>query len=99
VLLRTGNSEFLEKLKKEVPPSLETGLQVPGWAQKRWALIWKKDHHTAEHWIWLRAEECEPAGCEKSGSAGVAGSESLARRSGRSPAGRVPLVQNIHGAA
>jgi len=35
-LLRTGKLEFLEKLKKEVPPSLADWLRCPDWAQKRW---------------------------------------------------------------
>ncbi|MGC8855737.1 MAG: helix-hairpin-helix domain-containing protein, partial [Anaerolineae bacterium] len=40
-LLRTGKLEFLEELKKEVPESLATWLQVPGLGPKKVALIWK----------------------------------------------------------
>jgi len=34
-LLRTGKLEFLEKLEKEVPPSLADWLQVPGLVPRR----------------------------------------------------------------
>jgi DNA polymerase (family 10) len=40
-LLKTGKLEFLEKLKKEVPPGLVEWLPIPGLGPKRAALIWK----------------------------------------------------------
>src|SRR3972149_10469550 len=40
-LLKTGKLAFLEKLKKEVPPSLAEWLQVPGLGPKKISLIWK----------------------------------------------------------
>ena len=38
----TGNLAFLEKLEKEVPPSLIELLEVPGLGAKRISLIWKE---------------------------------------------------------
>src|SRR5918912_189089 len=40
-LLSTGKLEFLERLKKEVPPGLVEWLPIPGLGPKRAALIWK----------------------------------------------------------
>ena len=37
----TGKLEFLEKLKKEVPPGLVEWLPIPGLGPKRAAMIWK----------------------------------------------------------
>src|SRR5574338_1191724 len=40
-LLSTGKLEFLEKLKKEVPPSLAEWLPIPGLGPKRARAIWQ----------------------------------------------------------
>src|SRR5437879_5221811 len=41
-LLHTGQLEFLENLKKEVPVGLAAWLQIPGLGPKKAALIWKE---------------------------------------------------------
>jgi len=99
-LLRTGKLEFLEKLKKEVPPSLADWLQVPGLGPKKVALIWKELGITTlpELESAARAGKLRslPGMGEKSEAQVLAGLESLARRSGRLPLGvAYPLVQNI----
>src|SRR5512142_611599 len=38
-LMRTGKLEFLEKLKKEVPPTLAEWMRVPGLGPKKVAMI------------------------------------------------------------
>ena len=99
-LLRTGKLEFLEKLEKEVPPSLAGWLQVPGLGPKKVALIWKElgittlpELESAARAGKLRAL---PGMGEKSEAQVLAGLESLRRRSGRLPLGvAYPLVQNI----
>src|SRR5215216_4237955 len=40
-LLNTGQLEFLEKIKKEVPPSLAEWIKVPGLGPKRARMIWQ----------------------------------------------------------
>ncbi len=91
-LLRTGKLEFLEKLEKEVPPTLADWLQVPGLGPKKVALIWKElgittlpELENAARAGKLRAL---PGMGEKSEAQILAGIESLARRSGRLPLGR-----------
>ena len=41
-LLSTGHLDFLDKLEKEVPPSLAEMLQVPDLGPKKIALFWKQ---------------------------------------------------------
>jgi DNA polymerase (family X) len=99
-LLTTGKLQFLEKLKKEVPPSLADWLQVPGLGPKKIALIWK----TLGITTLLQLEKAARAGKlrdlpgmgAKSEAQIITGIESLARRSGRIPLGRAwPLAQEI----
>lgn len=99
-LLRTGQLEFLEKLKQEIPPGLADWLQVPGLGPKKIALIWK------ELGITTLAELADAAKAgklrtlagmgEKSETQILAGIDSLSRRSGRIPLGRAyPLAYEI----
>jgi DNA polymerase (family 10) len=99
-LLRTGRLEFLEKLKKEVPPSLAEWLQVPGLGPKKVALIWKELGITSLPELEQAARQGKLRGLpgmgEKSEALILAGIESLGRRSGRIPLGRAfPLAQEI----
>jgi DNA polymerase (family 10) len=99
-LLRMGKLKFLEKLKKEVPPSLAEWLKVPGLGPKKVGLIWKTLNITTLAQLETAAKKGKLRGLpgmgEKSESAILAGIESLSRRSGRIPLGRAyPLAQEI----
>jgi DNA polymerase (family 10) len=99
-LLRTGKLGFLEKLKKEVPPSLADWLQVPGLGPKKIALIWKTLKITTLPQLEKAARAGKlrdlPGMGAKSEQQIITGIESLARRSGRIPLGRAwPLAQEI----
>ena len=99
-LLHTGKLEFLEKLKKEVPPSLAEWLQVPGLGPKKISLIWKTLKITTLPQLEKAARAGKlrdlPGMGAKSEEQIIAGIESLARRSGRIPLGRAwPLAQQI----
>ena len=102
-LLSTGKLQFLEKLKKEVPPSLADWLQVPGLGPKKIALIWKTLNITTLAQLEKAARTGKlrdlPGMGAKSEVQIITGIESLARRSGRIPLGRAwPLAQEIIGA-
>jgi DNA polymerase (family 10) len=91
-LLRNGKLEFLEKLKKEVPPSLAEWLKVPGLGPKKVGLIWK----TLKITKLAELERAAKAGKLRDLPGMGAKSESLSRRSGRIPLGRAyPLAQEI----
>ena len=99
-LLRTGKLEFLEKLKKEVPPALAEWLPVPGLGPKKAALIWKTLGITSLTELEKAAREGKlrdlPGMGAKSEQQILTGIESLARRSKRIPLGRAwPLAQEI----
>jgi len=99
-LLNTGKLQFLEKLKKEVPPSLADWLQVPGLGPKKIALIWKTLNITTLAQLEKAARAGKlrdmPGMGVKSETQIITGIESLARRSGRIPLGRAfPLAQDI----
>ena len=99
-LLRTGQLQFLEKLKAEIPPGLADWLQVPGLGPKKVALIWKELGITALPELEKAAREGNlrnlPGMGAKSETQIITGIESLARRSGRIPLGRAfPLAQEI----
>ncbi|MEW5938567.1 MAG: DNA polymerase/3'-5' exonuclease PolX [Chloroflexota bacterium] len=99
-LLSAGKLEFLEKLKKEVPPSLADWLAVPSLGPKKIALIWKTLNITTLAELEAAAKNGKlrdlPGMGEKSESAILEGIASLARRSGRIPLGRAyPLAQEI----
>ncbi len=99
-LLGTGKLGFLEKLKKEVPPSLADWLGVPGLGPKKIALIWKTLKITTLPQLEKAARAGRlrdlPGMGAKSEQQIITGIESLARRSGRIPLGRAwPLAQEI----
>jgi len=99
-LLSTGELQFLEKIKKEVPVSLAEVLEVPDLGPKKVALFWKE------------AGISDLAGLEAATRAGelrslsgmgpkseakiLAGIESLSRRTGRTPLGLAwPVAQEM----
>ena len=99
-LLKTGKLEFLEKLKKEVPPSLAEWLQVPSLGPKKISLIWKTLKITTLAQLEKAAKSGKLSGLpgmgEKSEKSILAGIESLSRRSGRLPLGRAyPIAQEL----
>ncbi|MBN2115404.1 MAG: DNA polymerase/3'-5' exonuclease PolX [Anaerolineales bacterium] len=99
-LLTTGKLEFLERLKKEVPPGLVEWLPIPGLGPKRAALIWKTLNITtfAELEAAARAGKLRdlPGMGAKSEAAIVEGIESLSRRTVRIPLGRAyPIAQAL----
>ncbi len=99
-LFRTGQLQFLEDLKQQVPPGLAEWLQVPGLGPKKVALIWKELGFTSLLELEAAAKNGQIrslAGMgEKSETQILIGLESLSRRSGRIPLGRAyPLAQEI----
>ena len=99
-LLRTGKLEFLEKLKREVPPGLAEWLKVPGLGPKKVGLIWKQLDITTLPELEKAAKEGRlrdlPGMGQKSEAQIIAGLESLSRRSGRLPLGRAyPLAKEL----
>ena len=101
-LMRTGKLEFLEKLKKEVPPGLAEWLKVPSLGPKKVGMIWKALKITTLPQLEKAARAGKlrdlPGMGPKSEEAILAGIESLSRRSGRIPLGRAwPLAQDVVG--
>jgi DNA polymerase (family 10) len=101
-LLSTGKLGFLERLKKEVPPSLAEMLPVPGLGPKRIALLWKSLNITTLAQLEKAARTGKlhdlPGMGSKSEQQIIAGIESLGRRSGRIPLGRAyPLARQLIG--
>jgi DNA polymerase (family 10) len=99
-LLSTGKLEFLENLKREVPPDLAAWMKVPGLGPKKIALIHKTLNITALAQLEAAAQDGRlrelPGMGAKSEAAILEGIASLARRSGRIPLGRAyPLAQEI----
>ncbi len=99
-LLSTGKLEFLEKLKKEVPPGLVEWLPIPGLGPKKAALIWKTLNITTFAELEAAARDGKlrelPGMGAKSEAAIIEGIESLSRRSVRIPLGRAyPLAQAL----
>ncbi len=99
-LLSTGKLEFLEKLKKEVPPSLAEWLKVPSLGPKKVSMIWKELKITTLPELEQAAKDGKlrdlPSMGPKSEATILAGIASLARRSQRIPLGRAwPLAQGI----
>ncbi len=91
-LMATGKLKFLEKLKKEVPPSLADWLPIPGLGPKRAAMIWKTLNITTFAELEAAAREGKlrdlPGMGSKSELAILEGIASLGRRSARIPLGR-----------
>ncbi len=99
-LMQTGKLEFLEKLKKEVPPSLAEWMRVPGLGPKKVAMIHKELGITTLAELEQAAKEGKlstlPGMGPKSEAAILAGIATLSRRSQRIPLGRAwPLAQGI----
>jgi DNA polymerase (family 10) len=101
-LLTTGKLEFLEKLKKEIPPSLAELLPVPSMGPKKIAMLWKTLGITSLAELEAAAKEGKlrdlPGMGAKSETAILEGIASLGRRSTRIPLGRAyPLALEIIG--
>ena len=99
-LLSTGKLGFLEKLKKEVPPSLAEWIKVPSLGPKKIGLIYKTLGITtlAELETAAKAGKLRdlPGMGAKSETAILEGLASLSRRSVRIPLGKAyPLAQEI----
>ena len=99
-LLRTGRLEYLEQLKKEVPPSLAEWMRVPGLGPKKIAMIHQTLRVTTLPELEAAARDGKlrelPGMGSKSEAAILAGIATLARRSRRIPLGRAwPLAQGI----
>lgn len=99
-LFNTGQLNFLEKLKAEVPPSLVEILQVPEVGPKKVALFWKQAGVTnlAELEAAARGGKLRglPGMGEKSEAKIITGIEALGRRSTRIPLGKAwPFAQEM----
>ena len=99
-LFNTGKLGFLEKLEKEVPPSLRDLLKVPDVGPKKVALFWHERGITtlAELEASARAGELRslPGMGEKSEAKVIAGLEALTRRTDKIPLGRAwPFAQEL----
>jgi DNA polymerase (family 10) len=99
-LLSTGKLEFLERLKKEVPPGLVEWLPIPGLGPKRAAMIWKALNITAFAELEAAARAGKLRGLPGMGARSEAaileGIETLSRRTVRIPLGRaLPLAQAL----
>ena len=99
-LFRTGQLNFLEKLKEEIPPSLVEILQVPEVGPKKAAVFWKQAGVTnlAELEAAARGGKLRnlPGMGEKSEAKIIAGIEALGRRSTRIPLGKAwPFAQEM----
>jgi len=88
-LLSTGQLDFLERLKTEVPPTLAELLQVPDLGPKKVALFWRElgvtDLASLEAAARSGRLRTLPGMGEKSEAKIIAGIESLARRTTRTP--------------
>ena len=99
-LLSTGELEFLEKLKKEVPESLAQLLQVPDLGPKKILLFWRELGITGLEELEAAARDGKlrslPGMGEKSEARILAGIEAMARRTSRIPLGRAwPFAQEL----
>ena len=99
-LLSTGKLEFLEKLKKEVPPGLVEWLPIPGLGPKRAAMIWKTLGISTFTELEAAAKEGKlrtlPGMGAKTEAAILEGIASLSRRTVRIPLGRAyPIAQAL----
>ena len=99
-LLSTGKLEFLEKIKKEIPPDLATWMKVPSLGPKKIAMIHKALGIPTLAELEAAAKEGKlrdlPSMGAKSETAILEGIASLGRRSDRIPLGRAyPLALEI----
>lgn len=99
-LLSTGQLEFFEKLKKEIPATLIDVLKVPGLGPKKVAMFWKQLDITTVEALKVAAGAGKlrdmPGMGEKSETKILEGIEALSRRSGRTPLGQaLPIARDI----
>lgn len=99
-LVTTGHLQYLEKLEKDVPPSLAAMLAVPDLGPKKVALFWKELGITTVDELDEAARLGNlrnlPGMGEKSETKIIAGIESLKRRSGRMLLGdALPFAKEI----
>lgn len=99
-LLQTGSLEYLEKLKKEVPPELATLLQIPDLGPKKVGMFYRELGIMSIDQLKAAAESGKlrdlPKMGEKSEAKILAGIQALTRRSGRLPLGNVlPFAQEL----
>src|SRR5512141_356615 len=99
-LMSTGKLEFLEKLKKEVPPGLAEWLPIPGLGPKRAALIWKTLNITTFAELEAAAKKGKlrnlPALGAKTEAMIIEGINTLSRRTLRIPLGRAfPIAEAL----
>ncbi|MCL5429640.1 MAG: helix-hairpin-helix domain-containing protein [Chloroflexi bacterium] len=99
-LLKTGKLEYLEKVKKEVPPELATLLQIPDLGPKKVGMFYKKLGILTIDQLKEAAQQQKlrelPGMGEKSEAKILAGIESLGRRSGRLLLGHLlPFAQEL----
>ena len=99
-LFSTGELKFLIKLEAEVPPSLVEILNVPDVGPKKVAIFWREAGITDLSGLEAAARAGElrqlPGMGAKSEAKIIAGIESLARRSGRTPLGEAwPFAQEL----
>jgi DNA polymerase (family X) len=99
-LLSTGQMEFYEKLKAEVPVTLTELLKVPDLGPKKVTMLWKKAGITslAELEAAARAGELRtlPGMGEKTEARIIAGIEAVARRTDRMPLAYAwPYAENL----
>lgn len=101
-LNETGELDYLEKLKAEVPLSLVDMLEIPDIGPKTVALVWKElqiaDVDSLEKAAQAGQLENLPGMGKKSQEKILAGIESLRRRTGRTPLGlALPFAEMIAG--
>jgi len=99
-LFSTGELNFLIKLEAEVPPSLVEILKVPDVGPKKVAIFWREAGITDLSGLEAAARAGElrqlPGMGAKSEAKIIAGIESLARRTGRTPLGEAwPFAQGL----
>ena len=99
-LFTTGQLEFLDKLSKEVPPSLADLLEVPDLGPKKVALFWQELGITNLAGLDAAARAGDlrslPGMGEKSEAKIIAGIEALSRRTTRTPLWKAwPVAQDI----
>jgi DNA polymerase (family 10) len=99
-LLSTGQLEYFEKLKQEVPPSVTTLLQIPGVGPKTASLLWKELGLTAVEAVKKAAQEGQLHGLaglgERSEQRILEGIEVMARGSERISLGVAwPVAQEL----
>lgn len=99
-LFKTGNLNYLEKVKKEVPAELATLLQIPDLGPKKVGMFYRELGILSIDQLKEAAQQQKlrelPGMGEKFEAKILAGIESLSRRSGRLPLGNVlPFAEEL----